>query len=144
MFPIKNIRNYVWSYIVKNIKSCKGQSMVETALVLPIILLILMGIFEFGRIMNGYIVVTNAAREVARVAAVGATDASIISTIRNAAQTLDTSRLSISISPSASARTRGQQVTVQVNYSISALTPIVTAILPNPFLLQGRTVMRVE
>ena len=144
MYPIKNIRDKVWLCVVKNIKSRKGQSMVETALVLPIVLLILMGIFEFGRIMNGYIVVTNAAREVARVAAVGATDASIISTIRNAAQTLDTSRLSISISPSASARTRGQQVTVQVNYSISALTPIVTAILPNPFLLQGRTVMRVE
>ncbi|MEQ8198647.1 MAG: TadE family protein, partial [Clostridiaceae bacterium] len=37
--------------------------MVETALVLPIIILIVFGIIEFGRILNTYIVLTNASRE---------------------------------------------------------------------------------
>ena len=45
-----------------------GQSLLETALTLPLILLIAVGILEFGRAFQTWEVVTNAAREGARVA----------------------------------------------------------------------------
>jgi Flp pilus assembly protein TadG len=49
---------------------CRGQALVEAALVLPILLLVLVGIMEVGRAWNIHQVVTHAAREGARAAAV--------------------------------------------------------------------------
>lgn len=51
-------------------RSERGQSLVETALVLPILLIILMGIFDFGRAIYAYNAVSNSAREAARLAIV--------------------------------------------------------------------------
>jgi len=44
----------------------RGQSLVETAVVLPILLLLLAAAVDFGRAFDAYIVLTNAAREGAR------------------------------------------------------------------------------
>ena len=44
----------------------RGQSLVETAVVLPILLLLVAAIVDFGRAFDVYIVLTNAAREGAR------------------------------------------------------------------------------
>ncbi|MFW6136197.1 MAG: TadE/TadG family type IV pilus assembly protein, partial [Chloroflexota bacterium] len=44
----------------------RGASLVELALVLFILLLILAGIVDFGRVFNHYVVITNASREGAR------------------------------------------------------------------------------
>ncbi|PWB55550.1 MAG: hypothetical protein C3F13_04515 [Anaerolineales bacterium] len=44
-----------------------GQSMVEFALILPLMVLIVLGIFELGRAFFAYIAISNAAREGVRV-----------------------------------------------------------------------------
>ena len=44
----------------------RGQSLVETAVVFPILILLLAAIVDFGRAFDAYIVLTNAAREGAR------------------------------------------------------------------------------
>ena len=44
----------------------RGQSLVETAVVLPILLLLVVAIVDFGRAFDAYIILTNAAREGAR------------------------------------------------------------------------------
>lgn len=49
-----------------------GAQIVEFAIVVPILLLLVIGIFEFGRAYFSWIVITNGAREGARTAAVGA------------------------------------------------------------------------
>jgi len=49
----------------------KGQALVEFALLLPFIMLVLIGIVEFGRAWNAKQMVTDAAREGARWAVVG-------------------------------------------------------------------------
>ncbi len=46
----------------------RGTTIVEAAFVLPILLMFLLGILEFGRAYNEYQVLTNAAREAARYA----------------------------------------------------------------------------
>jgi Flp pilus assembly protein TadG len=48
-------------------KKMKGQSMVEFAMILPLFVLFIIGIFELGRAFFAYIAITNAAREGARV-----------------------------------------------------------------------------
>lgn len=49
-------------------RSERGQAIVELALTLPLLLLILLGVFDFGLLFQQYEVVTNAAREGARLA----------------------------------------------------------------------------
>ena len=51
-------------------RSENGQALVEFALLTPFLLVFLVGILEFGRAWNAHIVVTQAAREGARKAAV--------------------------------------------------------------------------
>jgi len=59
-------------------KKTDGQSLVEFALILPVLLVLIIGIIEFGWIFNGQITITNAAREGVRAAVVqGETDAYI-------------------------------------------------------------------
>ncbi len=48
----------------------KGQSLIEFALVLPLLIIIVVGIAEFGWLFNGKITLTSAAREGARVVAI--------------------------------------------------------------------------
>ena len=45
-----------------------GQSMVEFAMILPLLVLFIIGIFDLGRAFFAYIAITNAAREGTRVA----------------------------------------------------------------------------
>lgn len=52
-------------YLIKN-KS--GQALVEFTIILPIILALILGMIEFGWVLNGKITLTSAAREGARVA----------------------------------------------------------------------------
>jgi len=68
-------------------RSDAGQSLVEFALVMPIVLLMLVGIMEFGRAWNVQQVITDAAREGARQAVLansGVTQASVVATINAA------------------------------------------------------------
>ncbi|MGI5858042.1 MAG: TadE/TadG family type IV pilus assembly protein [Tepidanaerobacteraceae bacterium] len=124
----------------------KGQTLVELALVLPIIILILFGILEFGRIFHSYIVITNAAREGVRLGAVGKQDEEIISRIREAAPLYEAdTRLQVTrLEPNESARTSGLPLTVEVTYDVELVTPLFSSVLPNPVTLKSKAVMRVE
>ena len=126
-------------------KQRKGQSLVETALVIPILLLILTGIIDFGMLFNNYLVVSNASREGARSAAIGSTDAQINTVVNNVASTLDPAKLTVNITPDQTAgRSTGSSVVVTVQYKYSMITPIIGAILPGPIELKTSTTMRCE
>ena len=51
------------------IRSERGAELIEFALTLPLLLLLVLGIIEFGFLFQEYEVVTNASREGARLAA---------------------------------------------------------------------------
>jgi Flp pilus assembly protein TadG len=62
----------------------RGAALIETAITIPIILLIAVGIFEFGRAYQTWQVLTNAAREGARVAILSdKTDSEVTAAVRN-------------------------------------------------------------
>jgi Flp pilus assembly protein TadG len=58
----------------------RGQTLVEFALVFPVIVLLLFGIFDFGRAIYAYNTIANAARQGARVAAVNQIEVNQIDT----------------------------------------------------------------
>ena len=106
------------SYIKKRANRENGQSLVEFALLLPLLVVILFGIMEFGQLWMTMNVLTGAAREGARVAAVTAPDAN---QVRNAVQSVlngaNINNASISVSgPDAANQVT---VTVQINYTVT-------------------------
>lgn len=122
----------------------RGQALVELALVLPLLILLLMGTIEFGRIFHSYLVITNASREGARAGVVGADDSGIRTKVKNVASSLSLTDSQITITPSQGSRARGVPLTVQVNYSVNLVTPVLDIVMPNPFPLTASTTMRVE
>ena len=65
-------------------KSERGAAAVEFALVLPVLILLLFGIIEFGAAYNAQILVTNAAREATRTMAVTGVEADAIAAANDA------------------------------------------------------------
>ena len=66
--------------MVSLIRGNRGQSVIEFALVLPLLLLVLFGITEFGRCWMTQNILTSAAREGARLAIVTAPDVGAVTT----------------------------------------------------------------
>ena len=60
----------------------RGAAAVEMALVMPLLILMVMGIIDFGRIFNGQIQLSQAAREGARIAALGTPGSFTVDTAR--------------------------------------------------------------
>ena len=59
-------------------KSEKGQSMVEFALIIPIFILLLFAILDFGRVFHAYLTIDHAGREAARAASIGKDNTTVI------------------------------------------------------------------
>lgn len=103
----------------KKISSERGQTMTELALVLPLLLVLLLGIIQFGIAFNHYVTLTDAVRAGARKAAVsrhesdpaGACAAQVLAS----AGSLDSSELSKNLSCTSS-WAPGAEVTVYADY----------------------------
>jgi Flp pilus assembly protein TadG len=123
-----------------------GQAVVEFAVILPVLLLILFAILQFGLIFNNYIQVTAAAREGARKAAVSrslgtaAAETAATASAKAAAPGLKQTSIQVSY-PNNPSFAQGSDVAVKVTYpySISLLGIIVKS-----GTLSSTTTMRVE
>jgi Flp pilus assembly protein TadG len=70
--------------MIKRLKGQRGAALLETAITLPLILLVSVSIFEFGRAYQTWQVLTNAAREGARIACLpDYTDTQVTTTVKN-------------------------------------------------------------
>ena len=98
----------------------RGAAAVEFALVLPILVLILFGVIEFGGVYNAQLMVTGSAREAARAMAIDGVVAEAQDVARDAAVGIAPGDLDIEISPAACAA--GTDVTVEVRYDRPFLT----------------------
>lgn len=121
----------------------KGQAMVEFALVLPVLLLLLLGMIEFGRFYNAWLMVTHASREGARTSSLGGSTSQVELRVDGVMESYDLSRIAVVISPSG-AKSRGDMVRVRVTYTMDPLTPMVGALTGGAVQLRSETVMRVE
>jgi hypothetical protein len=125
-------------------KNQRGQAMVEMALILPILLLLILGMIEFGRIYASDLMINNAAREGARAASLGAPDEDIIIIIKDRCTFLDPTQLVIDVTPLPLERISGNPVNIDVEYPVAINTPIISAITGNPVQISARVTMRVE
>lgn len=69
---------------MKRIRNQRGAALLETAITIPLILAVCVAVFEFGRAYQTWQVLTNAAREGARVAILAdSTDAVVTQTVQD-------------------------------------------------------------
>ncbi|MDD4504405.1 MAG: pilus assembly protein [Clostridiaceae bacterium] len=122
----------------------KGQSMVEMALILPLIIMLFMGMVEFSRIFGSYLLVTHASREGARMASIGRTDEEVRTNVTGKVGILNVSELQIIFTPEDNARITGEDVRVCVRYKLDIYAPVISSIVSNPFEMEANTYMRVE
>lgn len=129
---------------MKRLLNSKGQSMVEVVLILPILLLVLMGIFDFGRILHSRILLENSARFSARVGTIENSDTAIADAINDTTSALEASQLTTTITPLESSRESGDSLTVRLTYDVPIYTPLISNIIGNPVAVEGEVTMRVE
>ncbi|HEV8573761.1 MAG TPA: TadE family protein [Dehalococcoidia bacterium] len=115
-------------------KGEKGQSLAEFVLVLPIFLILVFAIIDFGLGFHAWLTVTNSAREGARLGAVRAPAAggcdndpstqagNIDCRVRETADSLDQAKLSVTITNAQGSP--GSSVVVDVDYDYDLITPL--------------------
>lgn len=101
-----------------------GQTLVEFSLILPIMLLMLFALVDFGRGFYTWLVLTNAAREGARVGAVQQPVDVIKTKVKDTANGLTTTSPTMVINVGNPQGPRGEAVTVDVTYQFAFVTPM--------------------
>lgn len=109
--------------IRKNAKNSeRGQALVEFTLIVPIFLLLVFAIVDFGMGFHAWISVTNAAREGARIGSVGADAATIEARVRDTAGALDDTNLTVVVTNAQG--DPGESVGVEAEYEYQLITPL--------------------
>lgn len=119
---------------MKLIKNEKGQSMVETALVLPLVILLLLGIFDFGWLFYNKLQVENCVREGARYAAVSYdvkdVEACKTDITKYINENLKPNNLNFATTITDEKHLDSGYVTVKINTDVQTLTPITGIFFP--------------
>jgi Flp pilus assembly protein TadG len=102
----------------------KGQSLAEFALLVPIFLILVFAIVDFGMGFYSWITVTNAAREGARLGAVeSATEQQIVDRVHQTSDLPDeATKMTVSVTNAQGQP--GESVVVQVGYEYDLITPL--------------------
>jgi Flp pilus assembly protein TadG len=116
-----------------------GQASVELALTLPLVVVLLLALVQVGLVVRGQILVTHAAREGARAAAVDA-DPDAPRRAAVGATSLDADRVVVTRGPRGAA---GTPTRVTVTYRLQTDVPLVGAVWGD-VTLEATATMRVE
>jgi len=118
-----------------------GAAIVEFAIILPILMLLVMGIIQFGFIFNGQITLTSAVREGARYAVVGNTDADVVKRVQDSSTALLLSIPTVTIDRDVN---DGESLTVSANGTVNIIMPFLNIFTGNQVNLKAESTMRVE
>jgi Flp pilus assembly protein TadG len=144
--------------LLTRIRKDRGAAIVEVALTLPLLLLVSVGIFEFGRAYQTWQVLTNAAREGARIAVLpGSTDSSVrnrvVGYMQNG-QLPEATNATIDITRDnaidvGSGRATASEITVRYPFSFITLQPVARLVVPggslgSPIVMAASAMMRNE
>ena len=141
---------------MKRYRSEKGAALLEAAITIPVILLISVGIFEFGRAYQTWQVLTNAAREGARLAVInGTTDADVTARVRaymQAGSLPNYATATVTVTRSVVLTGADTASKIQINYPFQfmVLNPVVRLVAPSdtktgaPITMQSSALMRNE
>ncbi len=113
----------------------RGATLVESALVLPILVLLVFGVVEFGRAYNAQVTLTHAAREGVRELAITQDPSAASTKAVNAATSIDPTDLTVM----ASSCTAGYDATLSLSYPFTYDIPLLGS---QTITLTGTGVMR--
>jgi Flp pilus assembly protein TadG len=97
----------------------RGAAAVEFALVLPMLLILIFGIIDFGRMLNAQITLTEAAREGARASVLGTDPKARVGSLTSGLGAVTTTTAACPAKPAPADTT-----TVTVTYSFQFATPV--------------------
>ena len=143
----KNYQFKKKGHLMLHLDSKKGSALVEMALSIMLLMLLVFGIFEFGRAMYITNTLNNAARYGARLAVVSTKPlnvTSLITEIKNhsALNSTDLGLIEVFIDPSSPPP--GSAVTVTVRLPFAPIVPLMVDFFPSGFKLKGEASMRYE
>jgi len=124
-------------------RDTRGTALLEMALTLPLMLLVAAGIFEFGRAYQTWQIITNAAREGARIAVLpGTTDSMVTDRVRtymSDGQLSDSAAATVAIQRDATiamgaGTATASRITVNYPFTFVMLQPISKLINPSSTL----------
>ena len=144
--------------LLRRVRSHKGAALIEVALTLPLLLLVSVGIFEFGRAYQTWQVLTNAAREGARMAVLpDSTDDAVEERARSymeSGQLPGYDDADIEITHDNDIDTGGvmataSEVTISYPFSFVVLQPVASLVVPgtslgSPIIMAASAMMRNE
>ncbi len=121
----------------------------EFALLLPLLLTVLFGTVEFGRLFVAYLDVVEAAHDAARVAALGGGTTSAVAAADGAAAAagLNTGELVVNITgtpASGGGWVAGTPVTALITYTVPVVVPLLQPVLGSAFALSSAVTMQEE
>jgi len=123
----------------------EGMSAAEFGLIVPVMLLIVCGIMDFGNLYYQLNVVNEAAREAARIAATQKTSGSPPNqtTVQTTIRSEFGNSLNLTLTPNPP--TSGSSVQATVTNAVTILTPVINQLIPNnPTTVTGACCMQVE
>lgn len=139
------------------VKNERGQAMVEMCIVVILLMMLLFGITEFGRIFFSNLVISNGARAGARHAAVTSLNDDALKlyiaqrtfpgnqAIFTNADNADGSITIIYTDPSGNpARKLGGTISVKVDYPVPIYAPLISRFTGDPRWVSSTVVMRIE
>src|SRR5262245_8077867 len=136
--------------MVRRFRSQRGAALIETAITIPMVLLVSVAIFEFGRAYQTWQVLTNAAREGARVSVLmESTNDQITTAVRTymtsgrlpgAATATVTVERSIAFGAGA-AGTTASRITINYPFNFMVLNPVARLVQASSNLGQGTLTM---
>jgi Flp pilus assembly protein TadG len=147
----------------RRIKQARGQSLVEFALVLPLLMILVFGIIDFGMGLRSYISLTNATREGARFAAIGGSagaypgncdgvdNTTVVGRVCVSIEGLDRADLTSVAVDYPDGQNPGESVVVSADYTYNYITPLGDIVdffsggsFPDTLSLSTATDMRLE
>jgi len=127
--------------IIRFVRNSNGQSLVEFALVLPFLLVLILGMIEFGWILNGKITLTSAAREGARVAIIYESADKAEAAVQSAVSKSAESSSLKEVNAATAFNDTNKSAVVNVNAKI---TPIIGLFFSGDVKLTAKAEMRIE
>jgi Flp pilus assembly protein TadG len=124
------------------IKREDGQALVEFALMIPLLLLLLTSVFDFGRILYSKLTLELVNQESVRLGGLGQGDEAIRSYAVSNFSAGDPSKLEISISPVEAERKSGDYLTVSLAYPESFIGILGENAIP--YTVKTSSTIRVE
>ena len=125
-----------------------GQAMVEFALAIPLVLVLICSILEFGWMCSNQLEVSNICREATRYGITYSADAANTSMVKTRAQQLATGKmqgkLDVTVNYSRPTDIRTGDITVTVQYKAPVLTPLAGFVMGDTHQITSQCTMKMS